>query len=164
MTCNCNRKMPESQERDSKMNLFKKLFLRGEPAQGPPVGVGDSEDISDLHVEFCQTFCHRPGVNFIDCLKAEGVDRLVAWLNPATECSLPKGFVRLAVDGTHKGIKIWEVPGITMMYENDGANGGLPSQESLDALSVLAQVLGKPIKLFYYPVPGGDLMVKEWNP
>jgi hypothetical protein len=143
------------------MGFFKKLF-GGTPASTQ--GVRAEESIEALHEEFCRTFCHRPGVNFMAILQADGATRLIEWLQPSTPCALPKGFVRLAVDGTRRGIKFWEQPGITMVYEGNWSNGGLPPQESQDALSVLAQILGKPIKLYYQQQENGPQMVKEFEP
>jgi hypothetical protein len=126
--------------------------------------VQDDETIEDLHEEFCRTFCHRPGVNFMEFLKAEGVTRMIDWLRPNTPCALPKGFIRLGVNFTRKGEKIWEKSGISMLYEGNWDHGGLPGGESLDAVSVLAQMLGKPIKLFYRETPEGELMIMKFKP
>lgn len=51
-----------------------------------------------------------------------------------------------------------------MLFEGNWDRGGLPSQESQDALSVLPQVLGKPLKLYYRETPDGPDMVKEFLP
>lgn len=56
------------------------------------------------------------------------------------------------------------MPGISMLYEGNWDHGGLPGQESLDAVSVLAQILGKPIKLFYRTKPDGEPMVMKFEP
>ncbi len=130
-----------------------------------PEGVREDEIIEALHDEFCRTFCHRPGVNFMQFLKDERVTNMIAWLRPETACALPKGFIRLAVDSTRKGYKIWEQPGINLVYDGNWTeSGGLPPQESLDALSVLAQILQKPIKLHYTQSEGGELMLMEFAP
>src|SRR5688572_12058798 len=115
-----------------------------------PEGVRDDESLEALYDEFCRTFCHKPGVNFMKFMKDEGVTHLIDWLRPETPCALPKGFIRLAVDATRKGYKFWEQPGVNMMYEGNWTEGGgLPPKESLDAVSVMAQILEKPIKLYY---------------
>jgi len=127
-------------------------------------GVRPEEDLDDLYAEFCRTFCHRPGVNFMAFLRAEGVTRMIDWLRPDSPCALPKGIIRLFVDGTRKGINAWQVPGLSLNYEGNWRHGGLPGQESLDAVSVLAQILGKPITLYYTEKPGGALMKMEFQP
>jgi hypothetical protein len=129
-------------------------------------GVRPDERLDDLYDEFCRTFCIRPGVPLIEYLRAQGVTRLADWLHPSTNCALPKGFIRLAVDATRKGSKIWEVDEpIRMRYEgNWTAGGGLPPQESRDALSVLSQVLKIPISLYYTEIQGGPLMVMGFEP
>ena len=128
-------------------------------------GVMPDESIDDLYEEFCRTFHFRPGVNFMDFLKAEGLTRMIEWLHPSTPCALPKGFIRLAVDATRKGSTFWERRGISMYYEGNWTpGGGLPPQESRDALSVLAQIIEKPIKLYYTEKQDGPMMVMEFVP
>jgi hypothetical protein len=144
------------------MGLLRSLF-RGTRAT-KEIGVGEAERLEDLFEEFCRTFQHKPGENFVDHLRSTGADRMIAWLHPSTECALPKGFVRLAVDSTRKGYKVWELPGISMAYEGRWDHGGLPPEESLEALSVLAQIIEKPIKLYYTEKQGGDPMVLRFEP
>jgi hypothetical protein len=52
-----------------------------------------------------------------------------------------------------RGHNIWEKHGRSLSYEGNWDQGGLPGRESMDALSVLAQVIGKPIKLYYREKP-----------
>ena len=128
-------------------------------------GVRDDENLPVLHAEFCRTFQHKPGVNFMEFLEREGVTRMIEWLRPETACAIPKGFVRLAVNSVRKGFNVWEMEGISMAYEGNWTEGGgLPPQESLDALSVLAQILEKPIKLYYTEFDGGSQMMIEFVP
>lgn len=56
------------------------------------------------------------------------------------------------------------MPGLSLLYEGDWDHGGLPCQESLDAVSVLAQILGKPIKIFYRTKPDAEVMVLVFEP
>jgi hypothetical protein len=145
--------------------FFRRWF--GSPPQGESrhEGAQQEESLDSLYAEFCRTFCHRPGVNFMDFLRAEGVTRMIDWLRPDSPCALPKGVIRLFVDATRKGVKVWEVPGpIYMNYEGNWEHGGLPDRESLDAVSVLAQILGKPITLYYTERPGGEQMTMEFQP
>ena len=137
-----------------------RLFKR----KAPPPGVRDDESPDALYDEFCRTFEHKPSVNFMQFLRETGATRMIDWLRPETDCALPMGFIRLAVDGTRRGFRVWEQPGINMRYEGRWDHGGLPPQESLDAVSVLAQILEKPIKLYYSEREGGDLMVMEFEP
>jgi hypothetical protein len=127
-------------------------------------GVRPDESAEALYDEFCWTFCHRPGVNFMDLLRAEDVTRLIAWLQPTMPDPLPKAFIRLAVDATRKGQKFWEKQGITLLYEGPQNQCGPPARESQDALSVLAQILGKPIKVYYKAKPGEPASVMEFTP
>jgi hypothetical protein len=144
--------------------LLRKLFGNSPPAPAAPAAAPPLEDIGAVHAEFCRTFCHRPGVNFMDFLQAEGVTRMIDWLRPETPCAVPRGFVRWAVNITRQGEHVWDKSGVSLLYEGNAEQGGLPPQESLDALSVLAQILGKPVKLFHRPRPAADLMVMEYAP
>jgi len=51
-----------------------------------------------------------------------------------------------------------------MLYEGNWDRGGLPGRDSLDAVSVLAQILAKPIKIFYREKADGELMVMKFEP
>jgi hypothetical protein len=135
------------------IDFLRKLFRSSMPPSP------DATDDSDaLYEEFCRTFCHQPGVNFIEFLKAEDVTRMIAWLRPATRCAIPKGFIRLAVSATRKGENVWDMPGIRLLSD------GVPGQESMDAVSVLAQILGKTITVFYREEPSGQGMVMKFGP
>lgn len=141
-------------------SLLQKWF--GPPA---PAGVRPEENLDDVFVEFQRTFCHRPGVNFVEFLQANGVTRLLEWLSPRSDCPIPKSFIRLSVDATRRGYRVWENrQPLVMNYEGNYSQGGLPAQESLDALSVLAQVLELPIRLYYRENPEAPLLVREFAP
>ena len=144
--------------------FFRRLFGTTPPSAEAAEGVRPDESLEALHAEFCRSFCHRPGVNFMEFLRSQGVTRLIDWLHWDTNDPLARSFIRLAVDATRRGHKIWEKPGLTMSYEGNWDHGGLPGQESRDALSVLAQVLGKPIKLYYQEKPDGPHLVMEFKP
>jgi hypothetical protein len=145
--------------------FIRRLFAPTPHSEEPTAGVRPDESLEALHAEFCRTFCHQPDVKFMDFLRSAGVTRLIDWLRSDTTDPLPKSFIRLAVDATRKGHRIWEKQGLSMFYEGNWTEGsGLPGQESLDALSVLAQVLGKPIKLYYKEKPDGPHMVMEFHP
>jgi hypothetical protein len=146
------------------LDRLRRLFGTAPPVERGGTGVRPDESLDDLYAEFRRTFCHRPGVNFMAFLEAEGLTRLIAWLRPDGECALPKSLIRLFVDGTRRGVNVWDVPGLSLNYEGNWSHGGLPAQESRDALSVLAQVLGKPIKLYYTERPDGETRVLEFQP
>ena len=144
--------------------FLQKLF-GGKKQPQPAAGVQPDESLDDLYEEFCRTFCHKPGVNFMQYLREKNATRMIAWLHPSTPCALPKSFIRLFVGTTRAGQNLWEKPGVTMAYNgNWTAGGGLPPQESQDALSVLAQMWEKPIKLYYTETEGGPTMVMMFHP
>lgn len=144
--------------------FIRRPFGTTPPAEATAEGVRPDERLEALHAEFCRTCCHRPRVNFMDFLRRQGVTRLIDWLRPETADPLAQSFIRLAVDGTRTGHKIWEKQGLSLLSEGNRDRGGLPGQESQEALSALAQVLGKPIKLFYRETPDGPDLVLEYQP
>jgi hypothetical protein len=149
------------------LNFLRRLFTPPTRIDAEPKalsGVREDERIEDLYDEFCRTFCIRPGVKLMAHLEAEGVTRLIEWLHPRTPCAVPKSVIRLGVDGTRKGYNVWDQRGISMCYEGNWEQGGLPGPESLDALSVLAQVIGKPIKLYFQETQDGPYKVMEFEP
>lgn len=145
-------------------SFIRRLFGTAPPSKATAQGVRPDESLTELHAEFCRTFCHRPQVNFMDCIRRQDVTRLVDWLHGETTDPLAQSFIRLAVDGTRKGHRIWEKQGLSMLFEGNWDRGGLPSQQSQEALSILAQVLGKPIKLYYREKPDGPDLVLEFQP
>ena len=115
---------------------------------------------------FCASFCHKPGVRFTEFLKQERVDKLLEWLDPQNDEPEPKAFVRLAVATMERGENFWDLPGLSMLLEGRWSAGGGPSEFSDHALSVLAQIVEKPIKVYYREQPGeqSPLLVKQYEP
>ena len=144
--------------------FIRRLFGKTPPGEATAEPLRPDESLEALHAEFCRNFCHRPGVNFIDFLRRQGVTRLIDWLQWQTADPIAQSFIRLAVDWTRKSQNIWEKQGLSMLFEGNWDRGGLPAQESHDALSVLAHVLGKPLKLYYRERPDGPYMVLEFQP
>lgn len=141
--------------------MWRWLFGARRSTSGQDINAADADALYD---EFCRTFRDQRGLKFVETWKAEGHHQLLSWLRPATPCAVPRTFVKLIVDATRRGVRLWDQPSIAMMYVGDSDNGGLPPQASLDALAKLTQVLAKPIKLFYRPKPDGEVMVMEWQP
>jgi hypothetical protein len=110
---------------------------------------GNLEKIEDLYEEFCRTFCFRPGVNFMDYLKAEGHTDLIKWFHWTTPEPEPKAIIRLMVATTRAGQHVWDKKGLSLFHDGSWDRGGGPSDYTKDALSVLAKVLVKPIKVGY---------------
>jgi hypothetical protein len=97
-------------------------------------------------------------------LEAQGVTRLVNWLHWSTPEAEPKAFIRLMLQLVRRGQQIWDQPGIRVFVDGRWSQGGGPSRESQAALSVLAQVLEKPIKVYYRRKPRDPIMVMEFRP
>jgi hypothetical protein len=124
------------------------------------------ENLEEEHRLFCANFCFKPGVNLADFLKNEGVTRMIDWLDPRSMYPEPKAIIRLALDTLRRGENFWDQSGICMFVKGSRSDHGGPSQESQDAISVLCQITGMPIKVYYHDQPGPDapLMVKEFEP
>jgi hypothetical protein len=136
---------------------------------GEPKGVAyahGEENLEEEHRQFCESFCFKPGVRLMDFLKQEGITRMVDWLDWRSPYPEPKAIIRLALDMIQRGENFWDQAGICMFVTGARANRGEPAQESQDAISVLSQITGKPIKVYYHDQPGSDapLMVKEFEP
>jgi hypothetical protein len=124
----------------------------------------EGEQAKPEYETFCASFCFRPGIKLLDFLEAEGITRLRAWLHWSTPEAEPKAFLRLMLELKRRGQNIWDQPGISLFVDGRWSQGGGPSSESQDALSVLAQVMEKPIKVYYRKRPGEPIMVMEFQP
>jgi hypothetical protein len=134
---------------------------------GSPRGTGSAREgqlAKPDYDAFRATFCCRPGRKLADVLEAEGVTRLTAWLHWGTPEPEPKAFIRLMLELMRRGESIWDQSGISLYVEGRWSQGGGPSRESQDALSVLAQILAKPIKVYYEKRPGDPMAVMEFQP
>ena len=83
------------------------------------------------------------------------------WRNPDP---FPKAFIRLALASLERGENFWDQTGVSMFYENRRPGRGEPPREDQEAISVLAQIVRKPFKVYYHLEPDGDLMVMEYEP
>lgn len=138
----------------------------GAPADGPKASAAaqEGEQAKPDYEAFCANFCFRPGTRLMDFLQAEGVTRLQEWLHWSTPQAEPKAFIRLMLELMRRGQNLWDQPGITLFVDGRWSQGGGPSPESQQALSVLSQVLEKPIKVYYRKKPGDPMMVMEFHP
>jgi hypothetical protein len=153
------------------IGLLKRWFGKPSPTASPSVpnadatvgaGIQSEESAEMLYQEFCRTFCFRPGVNLMDHLKAKGLTELIAWFHPSTPEPEPKSFIALAVNGARDGHKIWEKQGVSIFHEGRWDQGGGPTARSQEALAVLAQVLGKPIKVYFRENPESEMrLIRE---
>jgi hypothetical protein len=156
------------------ISFLRKLFGRsgqtstptntGSSGQQSAQSVGPDEKIEDLYDEFCRTFCFRPGVNFMDYLKAEGHTDLIQWFHWTTPEPEPKAIIRLVVATTRLGQNIWDKKGFSLYHDGSWDRGGGPSDYTKDALSVLAKVLGKPITVGYTVIQDGPIMLIKFEP
>jgi hypothetical protein len=140
--------------------------IMGAADDGPKgtASADEGEQAKPDYEAFCADFCFRPGTKLMDFLEVEGVTRLQAWLHWSTPEAEPKAFIRLMLELVRRGQNIWDQPGISLFVDGRWSQGGGPSGESQDALSVLAQILAKPIKVYYRQKPGDPMMVMEFQP
>jgi hypothetical protein len=163
---NLFRKQPAAEafgERDENPQVVASFMGMAETGPWGKATALEGEQAKADYEEFCATFCHRPGTNFIDFLKAERVTQMLDWLQWSTPEAEPKAFIRLMLEMQKQGKNIWDQPGISMLHEGRWSKGGGPSRLSRDALSVLAQILKKPIKVYYHIKPNDPLMVMEFR-
>lgn len=137
---------------------------RAEEEGAPRGSAAEGEETQAEFEEFCATFCHRPGTNLMEFLAAEGITGLQAWLDWRNPNPLPKAFVRLALATMRRGENVWDQEGVSMFWGRREGWPGEPPSETLEALSVLAQVLGKPLKIYFRQPPDGQMMVKRFEP
>jgi hypothetical protein len=152
-------------ERDA--NPMVTASIMGMADKGGPVfsaWANEGEQAKSDYEAFADAFCLRPGVKLMDFLDAEGVIKLKAWLHWSTLEAEPKAFIRLALDLLRRGQSLGDQPGISFFVDGRWSQGGGPSQPSQDALSVLAQVLQKPIKVFFRKKPAEPILVMEFHP
>jgi hypothetical protein len=118
--------------------------------------------------EFCEQFSHRPGMNLMrDYVVAEDDRRLVAWLDWRGEEPEAKAFIRLMLAMIRAGEQIWDQPGITMFRQGGWLTGGVPSVTGQEALSVMAQLIGKRIRVLYKEsrsAPDAEMRVLRFEP
>jgi hypothetical protein len=98
---------------------------------------------------FRESFCFRPGENLVSHIEARRMAGLRDWLDWRSPEPEPKAFVRLALAMSDHGLHIWDQAGIDLYLHGRWDIGGGCTDESFEALTALAGVLGKPIKLFY---------------
>jgi hypothetical protein len=152
-------------ERDA--NPVVTASIMGTADKGGPVmsaSAGEGEEAKPDYQAFADTFHVWPGVKMMDFLDAEKVTRLKAWLHWSTPEAEPKAFIRLMLELMRRGVDLRDQPGLSLYVDGRWSQGGGPSQESQDALSVLAQVLQKPIKVFFRKKPSEPILVMEFNP
>jgi hypothetical protein len=114
--------------------------------------------------EFARTFCLRPGTNFVDFLDQEGVTALKMWLDPRTSSPEARAFIALVLEMQRRGENLWDPEGISIFRQGAEGHGGRPGREEEEALSVLAQVIAKPVQVYYRPTPGADFHVLKFEP
>ena len=152
------------------MGLFGRLFgSKSGPRQPSPTADPGSlivasaarevEGVRAEYEEFVDGFCFRPRKNLMRYLAANGLGRVRDWLHWSTEEPEARAFVRFGVEAMRQGLKVWDLPGLSFYLKGRG-----PSQESQDCLSLLAQVLRKPITLYFEDPSGGPVQALDFRP
>lgn len=102
---------------------------------------------------FFAVFCHRPGERLIEYIESSGDDRLRSWFDWKCPEPEPKALAGMMIALAHSGRNIWDQEGITLYLQGRWSRGGGPSEQSQECLSVISQLIGKPISVFYHPEP-----------
>jgi hypothetical protein len=151
-------------ERDN--NPVAVVSIMGAANEGPKgvASAHEGEQAKSDFDRFYASFYFRSETKLMDFLEAEGVTRLKSWFHWSTPDAEPKAIMRLMLELTRQGMNIWDQPGISLYLDGRWSQGGGPSSESQAALSVLAQILEKPIKVYYRQKPSEPIMVAEFRP
>jgi hypothetical protein len=153
-------------ERDHNPRVAASIMGMG-AADNSPKGTAsalEGEHAKPDYDAFCAGFCFRPGAKLMDFLEANKVEQLSAWLHWSTPEAEPKAFIRLMLELMRRGHNIWDQPGISVFVDGRWSVGGGSSSASQDALSILAQILEKPIKVYFRQKPGAPIMFVEFGP
>ncbi len=131
-------------------------FAEGSPARAKVKAVAAAayeiapRQLGLEHQEFCDNFCHRPDCNLVrDYVLAEDDRRLSAWLDWQGHEPEGRAFLRLMTAMMRAGENIWNQTGITLFRQGQWETGPEPTPISQDALSGIAQLIGKKITVFY---------------
>jgi hypothetical protein len=144
---------------------FLKRVFGGKKAEADARPTCENEPLQAVFEEFCATFCHKPGQNFMADARANADEEFLRWLRWDNDEPEPKAILRLMVDLTRSGRHVWECEkGFSLYHEGSWYRGGGPSEASCNALSVLAQVWGVPFTVYYTEFEGGPYMVKRFTP
>jgi hypothetical protein len=99
--------------------------------------------------EFLARFHHRPGIRLLDYINDCNDERLRSWFDWRCPEPEPEAFVRLMLAMMRAGREVWDQPGIKLFLQGRWSQGPGPSQQSIEAISVLAQLIGKTITELY---------------
>ncbi|MDR3634101.1 MAG: hypothetical protein P4L84_09865 [Isosphaeraceae bacterium] len=99
--------------------------------------------------EFFTTFHHRPGIRLIDYIDENNDERLRSWFDWRCPEAEPKAFVRLMLAMMRAGREVWDQPDIRLFLRGRWSQGPGPSKQSIEAISVVAQLIGKTITELY---------------
>jgi hypothetical protein len=147
------------------MGGFLKRLFREKKTEHVPVQSCEGEPLEAVYQEFCATFCHKPGVNFMTWARGNTGGWFFKWLHPDSNEPEPKAILRLLVDMTRSGQHVWELDkGFSMYHEGSWHRGGGPSDETCAGLNVLAEAFGLEFKVYYTEFEDGPYMVKRFTP
>jgi hypothetical protein len=160
----------ESKFQDRELNPVAGARFTG--VAGSPVvaaGAYEGEEVRREYEEFAANFHHRPGVRLMEYIQENQDERLLSWLDWRCPEPEPKAFIRLMLAMMRAGSDIWDQPGISFFFQGRWSRGGEPSQRSQDRLSVISQIIGKPISVIYEikpqpPVPQASTRVLRFEP
>ena len=145
--------------------FFKRLF-GGKQGQPPPQREScEGEPLSAVYEEFCATFCHKPGQNFMAYARQHADEEFLRWLHWDNEEPEPKALFRLLVDMTRNGEYVWDLKeGFEMYHDGSWHRGGGPSEETQQGLAVLAEEWGVQFTVYYTETEDGPFMYHRFSP
>ena len=146
--------------------FLKRLFggKKEEPAPASQVAC-EGEPLEAVYEEFCATFCHKPGQNFMAYARQHADEEFLRWLHWDNEEPEPKALIRLLVDMTRNGQYIWDMKEGFEMYHHGGWDrGGGPSEETGKGLAILAEEWGVTFTVYYEETENGTMMYARYSP
>ena len=145
--------------------FLKRLFGSKTPESPPAAASCENESLEAVYEEFCATFCHKPGRNFMAWARKNTEESFLKWLHWDNEEPEPKAMLRLLVDMTRNGQHVWELDkGFSMYHEGSWDRGGGPSQATCEGLNVLAEAFKLDFKVYFTEFEGGPYMVTRFSP
>jgi hypothetical protein len=145
--------------------FLKRLFGKKEEPATPPRPSCEGEPLEAVYDEFCATFQHKPGQNFMAHARREADEEFLKWFHWDNEEPEPKALFRVLVDMTRNGNYIWDLKeGFEMYHHGDWDRGGGPSEATCKGLAILAEEWNTTFTVYYEESENGTMMYSRFSP
>ena len=113
----------------------------------------DVDQARQIHDQFLETVCARPGVRLVDALQAVEGAHVIEWFRPETPEPEPKALMQLFVELARRGQTLDQQPGFDIFVQGRWSQGGGPSDASFSALQYVVKAVGRPIYIYFQDSP-----------